>query len=193
MTNLSPERQYAMLRRMITIRRFEEIASEKFRAGDIYGVVHAYSGEEAGADTKAWQGGLGNGHGFLGFADVLAQENVEDITFTWDRQVNDRNSFHLAYHMFSLESATDQASLLGGGLPGWAGAAAGAGTADANGNLDDDLGNELDLVWKHTLSNDVSLALGYAAFDAGDYFTANNAGANSPDVTYTWLNATVKF
>jgi pyruvate dehydrogenase E1 component alpha subunit len=32
---------------MITIRRFEEIASEKFRAGDIYGVVHAYSGEEA--------------------------------------------------------------------------------------------------------------------------------------------------
>jgi len=36
-----------MLRRMITIRRFEEIASEKFRAGDIYGVVHAYSGEEA--------------------------------------------------------------------------------------------------------------------------------------------------
>ena len=47
MTNLSPERQYAMLRRMITIRRFEEIASEKFRAGDIYGVVHAYSGEEA--------------------------------------------------------------------------------------------------------------------------------------------------
>jgi len=153
----------------------------------------SYSGEEAGADTKAWQGGLGNGHGFLGFADVLAQENVEDITFTWDRQVNDRNSFHLAYHMFSLESATDQAALLGGGLPGWAGAAAGAGTADANGNLDDDLGTELDLIWKHQLSGDVGLALGYAAFDAGDYFTANNAGANSPDVTYTWLNANVKF
>ena len=53
--------------------------------------------------------------------------------------------------------------------------------------FEDDLGNELDLVWKHQLSGDVSLALGYAAFDAGDYFTANNAGANSPDVTYTWI------
>ena len=47
MTNLSPERQRAMLRRMITIRRFEEIASDKFRSGDIYGVVHSYAGEEA--------------------------------------------------------------------------------------------------------------------------------------------------
>ena len=47
MTTLSPERQREMLRRMLTIRRFEECASDKFRSGDIYGVVHAYIGEEA--------------------------------------------------------------------------------------------------------------------------------------------------
>ncbi len=47
MSQLTPDRQRQMLRQMLTIRRFEERASEGFRAGEIYGVVHAYSGEEA--------------------------------------------------------------------------------------------------------------------------------------------------
>jgi hypothetical protein len=163
----------------------------------------SYSGDDAATagSNEGWQHlNLGDAHSFLGFADVFAQSNSEDITFTWDRQVNDRNSFHLAYHMFSLENDTTGASFVdaaGLGLRGWTGVQTNGNTLNqgtaANGVFDDDLGNELDLVWKHTLSNDVSLALGYAAFDAGDYFTANNANGNSPDVTYAWLNATVKF
>ena len=43
----SPEQQREMLHTMQTIRRFEERASADFRAGDIYGVVHSYIGEEA--------------------------------------------------------------------------------------------------------------------------------------------------
>lgn len=43
----TPEEQREMLRQMLTIRRFEEVASDGFRSGDIYGVVHAYIGEEA--------------------------------------------------------------------------------------------------------------------------------------------------
>lgn len=43
----SPEKQREMLRLMQTIRRFEERASDEFHAGDIYGVVHSYIGEEA--------------------------------------------------------------------------------------------------------------------------------------------------
>jgi len=43
----SPEKQREMLRQMQTIRRFEERASDDFRGGDIYGVVHCYIGEEA--------------------------------------------------------------------------------------------------------------------------------------------------
>ena len=44
---VSPDMQRNMLRQMQTIRRFEEHASEGFLAGDIYGVVHCYIGEEA--------------------------------------------------------------------------------------------------------------------------------------------------
>ncbi|MCG8544824.1 MAG: thiamine pyrophosphate-dependent dehydrogenase E1 component subunit alpha [Alphaproteobacteria bacterium] len=44
---LSPEQQRDMLRQMQTIRRFEERASDDFRGGDIYGVVHCYIGQEA--------------------------------------------------------------------------------------------------------------------------------------------------
>src|SRR5262249_57364014 len=45
--NLSPDQQRAMLRQMLTIRSFEERASADYHAGDIYGVVHCYIGEEA--------------------------------------------------------------------------------------------------------------------------------------------------
>jgi TPP-dependent pyruvate/acetoin dehydrogenase alpha subunit len=45
--NLSPDKQREMLRRMLTIRRFEERASADYLAGRIYGVVHCYIGEEA--------------------------------------------------------------------------------------------------------------------------------------------------
>ena len=43
----SPEKLREMLRLMQTIRRFEERASDDFRGGAIYGVVHCYIGEEA--------------------------------------------------------------------------------------------------------------------------------------------------
>ena len=46
-TNLPPEAQREMLKRMLTIRRFEERASADYLAGKIYGVVHCYIGEEA--------------------------------------------------------------------------------------------------------------------------------------------------
>jgi len=45
--NLPPDKQREMLRQMLTIRRFEERASEDYLAGKIYGVVHCYIGEEA--------------------------------------------------------------------------------------------------------------------------------------------------
>jgi pyruvate dehydrogenase E1 component alpha subunit len=44
---VSPEKQREMLRLMQTIRRFEERASTDYVAGDIYGTVHCYIGEEA--------------------------------------------------------------------------------------------------------------------------------------------------
>jgi pyruvate dehydrogenase E1 component alpha subunit len=45
--NLPPDKQREMLRRMLTIRRFEERASADYLDGRIYGVVHCYIGEEA--------------------------------------------------------------------------------------------------------------------------------------------------
>jgi TPP-dependent pyruvate/acetoin dehydrogenase alpha subunit len=44
---LTAQQHLAMLRSMQTIRRFEERASDDFQAGQIYGVVHCYIGQEA--------------------------------------------------------------------------------------------------------------------------------------------------
>ena len=45
--SLTPQQQLTMLRTMQTIRHFEERASNDFQAGQIYGVVHCYIGQEA--------------------------------------------------------------------------------------------------------------------------------------------------
>ncbi len=76
---LSPDKQRQMLRQMQTIRRFEERASADFLAGDIYGVVHCYIGEEAVAvgvcaalerDDKIISTHRGHGHCIAKGADL---------------------------------------------------------------------------------------------------------------------------
>ena len=51
--NLPPDTQREMLRRMLTIRHFEERASADYLAGKIYGVVHCYIGEERSPSASA--------------------------------------------------------------------------------------------------------------------------------------------
>src|SRR3981081_4530385 len=77
--NLPPDVQREMLRRMLTIRRFEERASDDYTAGKIYGVVHCYIGEEAvavGVCSALGQGDRiisthpGNGHCIAKGADL---------------------------------------------------------------------------------------------------------------------------
>ena len=44
---LEPHQLLEMYRKMVTIRRFDETAVEEFQSGNIPGVVHAYTGQEA--------------------------------------------------------------------------------------------------------------------------------------------------
>lgn len=175
-----------------------------------------YSGDDvptaAGAVNNSFEGWVnvaGDNHSRLGYADVIGMGNVEDITFHWHHDVNERNKFGLAYHMFNLENDRTAAVLAGGGLPGaWTGVAgpaaasgvngvAGAIAAGNNNAFNDDLGDELDLWWNHKLSDDINISLGYAMFSAGDYFTAfkaAGAAANyAPDVNYAWITTNIKF
>ena len=78
-SSVSPQQQRDMLRQMQTIRRFEERASDDFLAGDIYGVVHCYIGEEAVAvgvchaltnDDKIISTHRGHGHCIAKGADL---------------------------------------------------------------------------------------------------------------------------
>ncbi len=77
--DIAPEKQRDMLRQMQTIRRFEERASDDYHAGDIYGVVHCYIGEEAVAvgvcshltdDDKIISTHRGHGHCIAKGADL---------------------------------------------------------------------------------------------------------------------------
>jgi len=47
MEKVTKERKAAMLKKMVTIRRFEERVKELYRAGEIVGAIHLYIGQEA--------------------------------------------------------------------------------------------------------------------------------------------------
>jgi len=181
---------------------------------DTIGIEYTvYSGNDvptaAGAvnnSNEGWVNVAGDNHSRLGYADVIGMGNVEDLTFHWHHDVNERNKFGLAYHMFDLENNRSAAVLAGGGLGAgaWTGAAntgvagangvAGAVAAGNNNVFSDDLGDELDIWWSHKLSDDINISLGYAMFSAGDYFTANQvAGTFAPDVDYAWISTGIKF
>lgn len=176
-------------------------------SGDDTPTVAGVAGTPAtGNSFEGWINVAGDNHSRLGYADVIGMGNVEDITFHWHHDVNERNKFGLAYHMFELENNRGLAVLAGAGLPGWTGVAGPAPVANGNnaapaaGNTNvynDDLGDELDLWWNHKLSDDINISLGYAMFSAGDYFTANKlagAAANyAPDVNYAWISTNIKF
>src|SRR5271165_6488329 len=68
--NLPPDTQREMLRRMLTIRHFEERASADYLAGKIYGVVHCYIGEEAVAVGVCSALDRGDGHCIAKGADL---------------------------------------------------------------------------------------------------------------------------
>jgi len=169
----------------------------------------SYSGDETNGATPGtnYEGFVPlapTAHKFLGAADVFAQSNIQDITFHWKRDVNERNKFSLAYHWFSLENDGSAAVFLptGGGFGTLTGGAAAAtnpiaGTAAGTNRFDDDLGTELDLIWTHKWSEDVNFHIGYAMFDAGDYFSNGKVAGNgvnmSPDVNFGWITTSVKF
>ena len=73
------EKQLEMLRSMQTIRRFEERASDDYRSGAIFGVVHCYIGEDAVAvgvcaalneDDQSLKTHRGHGHCIAKGADL---------------------------------------------------------------------------------------------------------------------------
>lgn len=149
---------------------------------------NAYSGNDAGASNSGWQPLYPNRHGFLGYADVFYQQNINDLIFHYESKINKRNSYKISFHNFELNDVNDAVYYRKKNYVATQGAA---------GNLEDDLGSEWNVKFTHKYSKDMKMTVGYNRFSSGDFYsnTANQTTGNtySFDSEFTFVETTLKF
>lgn len=123
-------------------------------------------------------------HLYYGYMDYQGWMNMSDIILKVSAKPSDKSSFYLAYHILSLAEEKD----------GWytaAGSATGTLRAASAANTEDQVGQEIDLLVKHTLNQSLKVEGGISQFFTGDFI--KNKVANEEDSTWAYLMGTVSF
>jgi hypothetical protein len=147
-------------------------------------ITHA-SGDQDGTDgdIETFDPLFPFGHFYQGFADVFSFRNGQDIAVYLRVAPTPTLSFHLDFHMFTLDQVTDA-------WYNFAGAPIRPGVAGA----DDEVGQEIDLHFRAAVGKHVKFWGGVSRFFAGQ-FVEDSAGATGIDGDMTWvfLQMTVDF
>lgn len=122
-------------------------------------------------------------HLHYGYMDYQAWMNMQDIVLKVSAKPSDKCWIYLAYHMFTLAEEAD-AWYGANGLP-----RPGFGASAAN--TEDEVGQELDLVARHTFNPNLKVEAGISQFFAGDFI--ESVVAESEDSTWAYIMGTVNF
>jgi pyruvate dehydrogenase E1 component alpha subunit len=128
MTMLSRERLLALLGEMLLIRRFEEKVTERFRAGDLAGFLHASIGQEAVAvgvcramGERDVFGSTHRAHGHVLANGTPANEVMAEL---YGKLEGCSHGYGGSMHLYDVERGNLGANaVVGGGLPAMVGAA----------------------------------------------------------------------
>lgn len=142
------------------------------------------------------------GHAQLGYMDYAAWQNIEDHQIHFSIKPTKKLIIDIKGHFFDLDEEADRWYNVAGGT----GFGGGLGTirqgadlyTDANGslrNVDDDLGEEIDVTVKYKMFKNFGVVAGYSHFFAGDFVDDTASGPNSSDDDTNWwyLQTTLKF
>lgn len=121
------------------------------------------------------------GHKYMGFMDLFARTNIEDINFTFATQPHKKLKTLLWWHVFFLEDTSDVPYSVNGRpfvlTPGG----------------DPYLGQEIDFIATWAFTPRCDLLLGYSHFFAGDWYRTNPAAPFSDDADFFYAQFTQKF
>lgn len=115
-------------------------------------------------------------HRFLGEADIVGRQNVEDLNFLLTAKPHDRLTLIAEGHLFRLAQARDALYSNGGTAVRF----------DPTGAAGADLGRELDFTARARLNLHAELLVTYGHFFAGRFLARTGVGADS-DFVYTQL------
>ena len=131
-------------------------ASPRFFLGFDYG-----SGDRSpGGDVQTFNQLFPLGHAFLGYADVVARQNVIDLNLGVSLRPLDKLTFYLAGHLFWRDSTADALYDVGGAV-----------LRDGSLGTSREIGQEIDLVLSYRFDRHLKGELGYSHFFAGDFIS----------------------
>jgi hypothetical protein len=123
------------------------------------------------------------GHKYLGYADLVARQNINDVNFLWTASPTQKLRLLAWYHIFFLDEARDA-------LYNAAGAPI---RVDPTGAAGRDVGQELDLTVQYIFSPRADILFGYSHFWAGDFVQATNPAGVTGDVDFTYTQFSLRF
>ncbi len=120
-------------------------------------------------------------HKYLGFMDLFARTNIEDINFTVAASPHQKLKALFWYHIFFLEDAEDVPYSINGrpfvATPGG----------------DPYLGQEIDLLFTYNFTPRTEILFGYSHFFTGDWYRTNPAAPFAGDADFFYTHFSQKF
>ncbi len=153
-------------------------ANQKISANWTFGLgVEFISGNDNGApangENKAFNPFYGTNHKFNGLMDYFFVGNhlnnvgLNDVFVSSNFKLGNSSSLNMAFHNFSA-------------------------AADLAGSTETQLGNELDLVYTHTIQKGIALKIGYSQLFASDGMEVLKDNADGNTNNWTWMMLIVK-
>lgn len=119
------------------------------------------------------------GHLYLGFMDIVGRQNIEDLNFRLTAAPWQAVTLLIWWHIFHLDQAQDALYDAAGAIV----------RQDPTGAAGTNVGQELDLLLRWTLTPRTELVFGYSHLFPGDFLLSTPGGAPGRDFYYTQFTA----
>jgi hypothetical protein len=131
-------------------------------------------------------------HAHNGYMDVTSWQNIIDHQLHLNLKPTKKLVVDVKAHFFELDQESDNWYHIGGTAANRAGADTFVDPTGAQQDVDDELGQEIDVTLKYKMFENFGVVAGYSHFFAGDFIEDTGAG-NDRGVDWFYLQTTVKF
>jgi len=130
-------------------------------------------------------------HAHNGYMDIIGWQNMQDHQIHLNVKPTKKLVIDVKAHFISLDKEADNWYSVGGGV-NRAGADRFVDNTGANNDVDNDLGQEIDVTLKYKMFENFGVVAGYSHFFADDFIEDTGGGVDR-GVDWFYLQTTVKF
>lgn len=124
------------------------------------GFDYASGDKNAGGDVNTFNQMYPLGHAYFGFIDIVGRQNIVDYSGSFSFNPFKKTVFRLGLHYFNRAEKADGLYSAGAGV-----------VREGDINASKELGTEVDLTFSYKIKKQVTTAVGFSRFNAGEFLT----------------------